>query len=369
MKFTLKLIADLCFYLTFATFVLSELQRFVAVPTFVLFIPAAAYVLYAIATHSKFAVDVYYRTVFALYLKIFGAYSVFIAIYTYYTIVRNLHLPLLLEYYQRTSLPLALLFFVSATSLMRLARHDDKVQKQMAGKLVSSGPIIALVAVTVLISLAWATGIFRILGSTLYFSVFIPIILLIFRVLAILFNPFYNWMETINLAQPLEEEEYCDGCCEFAAGGGYHGLQITADEPISLFVFVIIALVVIVAFLLFLLFKMLANKALTVFDEDGVAQERIPMDNTANRRGKQKNKLRKAYIKFLAKCQKHGIQKEGHLTSEDYRRLAANKFGMENDLQKLRDIYLPVRYNDADVRAEDVSFAKKLVSKLRVPKK
>ena len=352
MKFFLKLIADLCFYLTFATVAMNELSRFV--PTFVWFVPAGAYVIYAIATHRKFAANIYYRTVFTLYVKIFAVYSV----------LAILPIPLFLDFYQRVSLPLALLFFVSATSLMRLCRHSDKVQKQLVGKLVSSGPIVVLVFVTVLVSLAWATGVFGTIASTFYFEIFIPLLLLAARGLLFLISPLLNWLmrnDPLVYEYEYEAEEFEQGAYD---GGFIEGFEwitpIDALGPI-LAVLVIMVGVALVA----LLVRALAKKAMTVFDEDGAIQEHIPLDVAASRRGKQKNKMRKIYIRFLARCSKNGIKNEDHLTSEDYRRLATKKFGMEDDLQKLREIYLPVRYNDAEIRVEDLSFAKKLVAKLK----
>jgi len=350
MKFILKLIADLCFYLTFATVAMNELVRFV--PPFVWFVPAGAYVIYAIARHRNFAANVYYRTVFTLYVKLFVTYSVLVI----------LPIPLFVEFYQRVSLPLALLFFVSATSLMRLSRHSDKVQKQLSGKLVSSGPIIALVLVTALASLAWATGVFRMIASVFYFDIFVPLLLLFARGLMFLLSPLINWLTQ------LEEPTMCEYKAAELDEQSYSGFIGEFDEitPIDALVPILVGLVIIIAVaLVILLVKAMAKKAMKVFDEDGVVQERIPLDKVANRRGKQKNKMRKVYARFLAKCRKNGIKNEDHLTSEDYRRFATNKFGMENDLQKLREIYLPVRYNDAETRTEDLSFAKKLVAKLK----
>ena len=354
MKFILKLIADLCFYLTFATVAMNELSRFV--PPFVWFVPAVAYVIYATVTHRKFGENVYYRTVFTLYVKIFAVYSVLVI----------LPIPLFMEFYQNVSLPLALLFFVCATSLMRLSRHSDKVQRQLSGKLVSSGPIIALVLVTVLVSLAWATGIFGMIASVFYYDIFIPLLLLVARGIMFLLGPLMNWL--MQLPDPtIYEYEYEYEAAEIEQLM-YSDLAEGFDRitPIDALAPILVGLIIIlVAALVVLLVRAMSKKAIAVFDEDGVVQERIPLDNIANRRSKQKNKMRKVYARFLAKCHKNGIKNKNHLTSEDYRGFAADKFGMENDLQKLREIYLPVRYNDAELRAEDLSFAKKLVSKLK----
>ena len=62
MKFILKLIADLCFYLTFATFAMEVFARFI--PRYVWLVPVGAYVIYAVAAHRKFVAAVCYRTVF-----------------------------------------------------------------------------------------------------------------------------------------------------------------------------------------------------------------------------------------------------------------------------------------------------------------
>ena len=300
-----------------------------------------------------------------LYIKMFAVLSIFFV----------LPAPWDRDIYQQISLPLALLFFVSATSFMRLSRHSEKIQRQTAGKLVSSLPVIALVAGAVLLSFVWTTGILGRLMSMIYLGVIVPLIMLLVRVMTFLLNPFFSWLEqVVSEPEPLidPDELFCDGCCEFAEGGFVSNLRAT-EGPNPLFIVMFIALFVFFAFMTVLLFKLLANKALIVFNEDGVVQQHVPLDYGVNRRGgKPKNKLRRIYLKFLTKCHKNGISSESHFTSDDYRRHAATKFGMENDLQKLRQIYLPNRYgSDQDMAAakEDTDFAKKLVSKLRAPRK
>jgi len=321
------------------------------VPPVVWVVPAVAYVIYAVITYGSFVTNIKHRPVFIIYFKVFIAYSV-IAILTG---------P---QFYQTVSLPITLLFFVSSVILMRLTRHEDKVQKQFSYKLISGGPIIALVIVTVMFASAWFTGLLRTAIYTIYFHLLIPIITITMRVIVFVLSPILNLIF---------------GRTRGSAGGDANGpsdmyVWLPEDierEPYAMISANLILLgIAILVFIMIFVFKKLLYKVPVLFAEEGVTQVYIPLDTGKKRLSMwQKNKLRRVYNRFLVKCRKNGISAEKFFTSETYSQLAAEKFGMDDELSKLREIYLPVRYGgnpEAQVSKEDLDFAKKLVGKLRV---
>ena len=345
MKFILKLIADLCIYFTLA----SVLMTLPFVPPVVWVVPAAVYVVYAALHYRKFVINIKHRPVFVMYYKVFAMFSLIVFFADR-------------QFYQTVSLPIALVFFLSSVILLRLTRHEERAQRQFSYKLISSWPVIALFAAAILFASAWFTGLLGTAISVIYFNLIIPLLNIIMRVVIFLIAPFFNrrmvrdFVFDYNGQAPEEAYVWARPYYEPEHGAAYTVLML---------IFIAAAIILIV-----FLFKKLLERVPALFAEEGVKQEYIPLDTNKKQRSvRQKNKLRRVYYKFLAKCRKNGIQSENYYTSETYQQLATERFGMDNDLKKLRDIYLPVRYGgnpEAQASKEDVDFARKLVAKLRV---
>ncbi|MCL2285179.1 MAG: hypothetical protein FWC32_02315 [Firmicutes bacterium] len=349
MKFILKLVADLCIYFTLT----SVLMTSPFVPPVAWVVPAVIYAVYAILHYRKFVTNIKHKPVFIMYYKVFAVFSLIVFFADR-------------QFYQTVSLPIALVFFISSVILMRLTRHEERAQRQFSYKLISSWPVIVLFAAAILLASAWFTGLLGTVVSVIYFNLVIPLLNIMMRVIVFLIVPFFNrrmvrdFVFEYNGQAP--EEAYVWALLDFEREQGL------ITYTVLMLIIVAAAAVILMVYLL----KKLLERVPALLAEDGVKQEYIPLDTNKKQRSvRQKNKLRRMYYKFLAKCRKNGIQGENYYTSETYQQLAAEKFGMDNDLKKLRDIYLPVRYGgspEAQASKEDVDFARKLVGKLRVLK-
>ena len=354
MKFTLKLIADLSFYFTLVP-ALAVLAMFVSpsIPFFIWVVPAVVYVVYAITHYRIFAVNVRYKAVFMLYLKIFAGFAVFMIIGDGINI------------FGTYIMPTALVFFASSITLMRFSRHSDSVQKQLSYKLVSGGSVAVLVLAAVAMSLFWASGLMRVVLAFLYHRVFVAAIMLIIRVLLFIFRPIIEWLLGRELTQP--EEYYMPPDVYFGEEEDFFTFSEYDASHAAMVLGAAIAVGILLC-ILWLVFKKLTHSPPLIVNEAGVIQEYMAIEETTQRAVKQKNKLRRYYQRFLSVCRKRGIPIEVHYTSETYKQLAAETFGAEDGLNRLREIYLPVRYggeSKENASQEDIDFAKKFVGKLK----
>jgi len=355
MKFVLKLIADLSFYATLvpALIALAMITGF-SPPFFVWFIPPAVYIVYAIVNYRIFSDDIKYKAAFMLYVKIFAVFAVFMIIGDS------------IDIFTTIITPIAMVFFVSSITLMRLSRHSDSVQSQLSYKLLSGGSVAALVVAAVLMSLFWASGLMRTVLLFLYHRVGVVILMAVVHVVIFIMSPLVEWLLGIDLS-PQEEYTIPDDLAygEYSGDGG----ALSEADPLHFAAaFGIIIAIILLAIILRVLFKILTHRPVQLKGEAGVEQEYVAIEGRKQQTVKQKNRVRRYYQRFLAVCKKRGIPVEPRFTTDTYNKMASEKFGEEEGLNKFREIYLPVRYGgDAKENAaqEDIDFVKKFVAKLR----
>ena len=345
MKFALRLIADLCFYFTFAP--LLDIM----LPTPVWVLPAAVYAVYLAVSYKKIS-NANYKPIFMLYLMAFGALSAsaFLISAVYYV----------------TILPVAMLFFASATTLMRLSRYDLDVQVKMPARLISSIPVCGLFLAAGLL----ASPQFRGFLGRVYITLIVPVLLLFARVFVTVFYVFFEWLRRVfeNAELPTPDNSPPQ---EAMLGEGFEYIAQRESNILAIISFIAIPIALL---LIFLLLRKLLRAALETVADRYADQEYIPLDEVKKQRiPKTKNKIRRYYQRFLTRCWKKGVDRKNYFTSKTYQTLATKKFGagsklnneLSNELQQLRDIYLPARYGnnpDAKPPKADIDFVKKVVS-------
>ena len=360
MKFILKLIADLSFYFTIVAMTLAILGIFASqsIPFFIWAMPAVLYVIYAIVNYRIFAANVRYETVFLLYIKIFAVFVIF-AIYM--SAVAGISI------WDDFVTLAVLFFFISSITLMRFSRHNDSVQKQLSYKLVSGGPVVVLIIVATVLSFLIASEFMRTIPAFLYNRIFAATIIFLFRILLFVFGPiieiileFFGLELSMSWVDNPRPPEVIWGEGEF--------VYIPPTMPNLIVTFSYAIAILIAIGVLWIIFKKLTHNPPPLKIEAGVVQKYVAIEETKQRTEKHKNKLRLHYQRFLSVCRKRNIPIEAHFTSETYNKLAAEKFGAEDELNRLREIYLPVRYgteSQKNASQEDIVFAKKFVGRLR----
>jgi len=315
MTFALKLIADISFYLTFASFIMYSFE----VPALFILIQPIIYIIYCLIKPKAKAYD--YEPVFSLYIKLFAPFSLFALAFTRVA-------------FETASFPFALIFFVSSISLMRMSRHDLQVQKQFWFRLINLLPIAAVFLAGLVLSSRLLLAVLR----GLYFNIILPILLFIIDILIILTAPIDI---NIHLPERTTEGQTVQANYEFieslraAATTTYFDLNTTIIS---------VLLLVLAVFIVVKLLHWMANiSRLSVGGAEGLSQEYLPLDSQS-KKSKAKG-TRRYYRKFLQLCWKRGIKGQ---TSTDYI--------INAEAAELRELYLPVRYGN---KASDNSKAAK----------
>lgn len=120
---------------------------------------------------------------------------------------------------------------------------------------------------------------------------------------------------------------------------------------VGLFIIVTIA-----AVLLFLLFRAFLGKRTDEPVENGVTEERCSVEEGMPRRGRKEppNSIRRHYKTFLKLCREGGIRIEPGSTSLSVLRDAEDRQrGGGNDMERIRELYIGVRYGGKKVTKED----------------
>jgi len=310
--------------------------------------PAALYVVFFIIYHLKAkGREIYYNSVFRLYVLLFGIY-----LFIIWTTGSSFVLPIILPY--------VFLFLASSISLMRFVRYEPQVQAGISAKLISTIPILAVFIGAALLASAW----FRAALGWVYQNIFVVFFGGIITIVRFVLDPIMYWIfglvEEIEIQQQGEEPENGEHLSnilyetEFARG----------DTRFMQVVFVI-CLILFAALIVYITIYLVSAYAAQMVKE-GLDQDYVPLDVEKKKSVKPKNKMRRAYIRFLSKCRRKGILKSAYNSSADYENLAIERFGKEEDLKAFRKMYLPVRYGDEekDVTPQDLEFAKKVVSRL-----
>lgn len=350
MKFVyaLKIIADICFYFTFANFIATV---FSVPPAINLGIPIV-YMVYSILSFRKFTGQFDYASIFILYLKLFLPFAFFAIIFTR-------------AYFEAASLPFALAFFISAVILMRITRHHSQVWGQLKFNLIHWLPVSALLILGVLVTSRQMVSLMGLLLSGLYFNVIVPILMFLGFVIAVILSPLVYWLSSSPEAAAMAET--------LGAGEGqpFEQLEVAGIPAViveGLWALAILAMILLAAYLLMKLFRKLTEYHVAVADVEGIIQTFVPVtgekDAKRQKQG-QARQLRKYYRKFLQLCWKNGMPSAVYMTSADYEQCAVERFGLGDEAAALRDIYLPARYGGKAVTNADIVSMRKWYKRVK----
>ena len=356
--YILKIIADLSFYFTFANFIAVVFR----LPSVILFLPPAFYVIYSFITIIKrnrsskssgqFTHNqIVYEGVFTLYLKLFIPFA-FVMIL------------LASPYFETASLPFAITFFTSAIILMRMMRQQPQIRKQLRFQLLNMFPVVCILLMSIAITSRQFLGIGGALLSGIYFNVIAPILLALGVIIAFILSPLFWILSPLVQDGPPVQGGYADGY-------DYSEVEIIPWHPVlveALRAVVIVAAAMLAVYLLVKLFKKLTEQQLFTASGGGIIQKYISLDERKPAKDRSSGpigQVRKYYRRFLRLCWKNGIPGEMHMTSADYESLSTARFNLGDEAVEFRDIYVAARYGGKEVTQKDIASVKKLYQRIR----
>ncbi|MDR0838538.1 MAG: DUF4129 domain-containing protein [Oscillospiraceae bacterium] len=385
----LKLICDMCFYLTFAGFIgglaggvgvlpafpflaaatylccvlrNKKLLRFppllllAAIPLFlnvnlagyIVLAPPAVYLIVNVACFPPDTSDLSYGGVFSLFLKLLIPFSVVVVFIARWAL-------------ESSSLPYALIFLAGAIILMRMLRHEPEILEQLRFKLMNSISVFAVIIAGALFSSqAFLTVVKTLLGG-LYVHVIMPVLMAITRVLLFILSP-------LSLFELKPPENDLSGDMEIGVPDDMDWGEIKeAGIGPTIIRYVVYAIIAAIAvFLIVKLVKKLRGSGRTRRVASGVAELRVAVDGNqkrGDRRARMANPIRETYRKFMLLCEKEGIEILPASTTRDISDAYGNIFGELDSSQRLRDIYIESRYGEKAADKAEVKECKDIYTK------
>lgn len=379
---SLKLLCDICFYMTFVniigstfgatalwitlpifalsaflagiftdtkllkfTSILAVFACFLVVPInigdiIVLSLPII-YIIYSVIFNNTFR-KIEYAPMFKLYGGLLAAFMMFIIFVEAG--------PLFATY----MLPFISTFIIGSIALMRLSRHDEDAISSHYIKIAN------IVYIGLVILGAVVVG-FNL--RTIYFRIIYPIIIFPIMGLVRLFGWSFGWLygfiDRFETAQvPTDERIELEG---------YQ--QYMEDPEPSIVTYIIISAVYIIVAAILIAIIVLVIKKVKDNSHRGDKLKKLDSNQTRfnlSKRERSKlakaienNQVREIYRKFLLLCKKRGIPFAKYTTSLDVERRSIAEF-KDFDPNEMRDIYINVRYGEKEYDKDDLDGIKKV---------
>ncbi|MCL2402112.1 MAG: DUF4129 domain-containing protein [Oscillospiraceae bacterium] len=390
----LKSVCNICFYMTFANFIgvlAGGSNLFVTLPVFVLaaflgaflaergrikylalaplvlcffmvplhpanvlvLIPACIYTAFALLRPRQGMSHQEYLVVFKAFAKLFIPYLLAALLFGQLAAVEN------------GSVLFAMTFLAGAVTLLRILRHDDEVINERRFKLLNVLYISGAIAIGPILSIN-DFFVLRTLGR-LYTDIIVPAFVFL---ISGIFNLVNALLQSLYLWTPEEEAGEVVDMLEIFEAWEEAGAEIWA-RIVGYIVSVIIVLAVLLGAVLLVRHIVRKVKAMLAqaeqpppsYSESRTTIGAVAAPSAQKRRRRQGNPVREIYRKFLNLCKRRDMDIQPFMTSQDIEQAAAEHFS-QPQLKALRDIYIKVRYADADCTKEDIKQAKALYNEL-----
>ena len=391
--YSLKLICDLSFYLSFAGFICSMATgnslmgtlpylfscafvsslisekgnvRFVPLVlllpalfilrenifNYLFFIPACAYTVYYVNSLPYDIATREYSATYTLYFNIAVPASLI------FFIVSK-------ENFEAVSIPYGLLFTVCAIVLMRMLRHDKEVLNQARFKILNT---LSVAGVVIIGALAGSTQFLGFVGSvikTIYFSFIVPILTFLMIIILYILTPIFNLLnlDDVDIRFYSEVENIV-----IESGWDLFKEEEIPEAGISLQIFKIACICILILIAIYLSYKLYkfltmkydprpsASKVERTFLDQGRPKKKEPRVN---------HQIRQIYRKFMKLCEDNGVVIYPYTTTEDIARQAGNVLGEKEASAQLRSIYIESRYGEVAPTKEKIKQCRDIYNKFK----
>ncbi len=271
---------------------------------------------------------------------------------------------------ERFAAPYALAFVLASVLLLRMVRHDETTLRQPKFRLLNLLNLALVCLACAVLGSAWFRGLLLTGLKLIWKAISWPLLAVMLTVgvgmgyllqLAIPENFHFDPLELEGFFQELGEEQEKQEIMEEAANSG-------SETVMAIFSVLTVILAVI---LIIWLFRKLAAGRERIGAPEGGVQSRYsameppkgekPLSRLSARTPAQQ--VRYWYRQFLKKTQRQGGALSPNMNTLQQNAAAWDVFRQEDDLNRLRALYLPARYRDT-ATAEDARAAKELVRRL-----
>ena len=391
--YSLKLICDLSFYLSFAGLIcsmatgnslmgtlpylfscafasslLSEKGNLRFIPLILLlpalfilrenifnylfFIPACAYTVYYVNSLPYDIDTMEYSATYRLYFTAAIPVSILLFIAAK-------------ENFETVGIPYGLMFTACSIVLMRMLRHDKEILKQTKFKIFNTLSVAGVMVVGALAGSEQFLGFVIGLIKAFYFSFVVPVITLLLVGLLYILTPIFSLFnfDDVDIKFFHEVDDIV-----LESGWDLFKEEEIPESGISLVIFKIVffgILFVLALYLIYRLYKVFTQK----YDPrpTSIRQERTFLDQGRPKKKEPRinHQIRQIYRKFMKLCEANNIPIYLNSTTDDLARQAGNVWGDKESSSELRNIYIESRYGEVAPTKEKIKKSKELYNKMK----
>ena len=319
---------------------------------YMFFVPACAYTVYYVYSLPYDINKMEYSPVFKLYYTIAAPVSIIMFI----AIRSNL---------ETVGMPYGLMFTLCSIVLMRMLRHDKDILNQTKFKLMNA---LSVLGVMILGALAGSQQFLNLVfGSIkgLYLNLIAPLITMLIMALLYLLTPVVTLLNLDDV-----DIRFYSEIDDIILGSGYD--LFTEDEiatpGIGLQIFKLICFAALLGLAIYLGYKIFKYFTRQYESKPSSArEERIFLDqgHTKKKEPRINHQIRLVYRKFLKLCTDNGIPIHPYSTTEDIARQAGNILGEKDASLQLRNIYIESRYGEIAPTKESIKQSKDIYNRFK----
>jgi len=335
---------------------------------FILLLPACVYIIYYAKVYPHNVGNLDYRRIFVLYVCIallfFFISALLLGVYEV-VLINNAVLA-----------PYIIMFSMSSMLLMRIVRHDSQVLSQARFKVMNIINVVSVVFVGVVLGSVQLRQFMAAFAVFLYSAILIPFLSTIISAgiyaasyvgaLIGLLNPDWETFDEVNLAG---YGEYVDEMLGLPPGDPIGA----TDSGINVETIADIVLLVMLALVLLLLLrsaiKLLVKRGWVAKNGSFERVERMPLKGdelrSSRRVSRANNQIRQIYRQFLKLCKVKGIILKPHHTTEDIAKIFKITYGEGKSVFALREIYINSRYGEKTPKEADAKKCLEIYNKLK----
>jgi len=285
-------------------------------------------------------------------------------------------------------IPYILIFSPIAVFLMHLVRHEREVLAHTRFKLISALSFALVFTAAVLLSSEWAIGLAGAIWETTSTFIIIAIIAAcaVLTLMHFFKRDLHRIKEYFSISKLIGTVLFLLIVISFVLSLFQKGGEIQAlggfgeeGQGLNIWLIILLAFIILILFMMALyLLRLLYELARMLYSfltgknekaEPRPEFTRISLDNEKNINKKSmdasSNQIRHIYKKFLKLCKKRKVEIEPRHTTEDIAKNFGSIIGDFDNATKLRAIYLDSRYGEKIISPEDIKDSKDIYRKLK----
>jgi len=291
-----------------------------------------------------------YDEVFYLYLKLCIPFVIFMLI-----VAR--------QDFETASVPFMLIYFASATALMRTLRQSSHAITSAGFNGLNILSVIIVFLVCGTISFRPVLNLILKAATLVYQYIITPILLFTASVMYRILNFLMGLLPPPHYPIPEEiESEELLGAAE----------EVTYMAATSIIIPVISAIVTaaLLAAAIYNIIKWIqryrSNKKVRIEYQEHFIEAARPEARGATKQSQNMDRqIRKYYERFLLLCQKNNIQRTPDMTSADFAKMSSIRFDLPDEAAEFRQHYIKVRYGESTASRTDVRRVRTLYNRFK----